>query len=531
MPAYVHVVVLKLKDDATAEQKATIVDGLRALPAQIPEIQTYRAGLDLGLDPSGCHIGIVGTFESPEAYAVYAKHEAHVGLIQALIKPVLAKRAAVQFTRLRLADPPRRHPGGTTPPALTHCVLLKLKEDATPEQRQAILDGLGSLPPTIAQIQAYRVGPDAGLDPAKFDVAIVGDFNSVDDYREYAKHEAHVGVITSKIKPFLAERVAVQFSATDSPSDGPATKRSREAQPARFIRFVDADSGEVCYGEPQDDAFSTALVLKGDPLQQVPFERSDRVAKVGRLLTPILAPNILCIGLNYMRHYEEGAKKRGIALPTKPVTFMKTNNTLTAHGGEVWRPNMVGEDDALNPEPDEQSNGNNAGALDFEVELCIVIGKPCRNATAENALDHVLGYTVSNDISSRHWQRFCNQWVKGKSFDTFCPVGPAIVSPEVTGDPDKLRITSRLNGETMQDSNTSDQIFSCTELICWLSKDMTLVPGTIILTGTPEGIGAAMKPPRFMVPGDVIECEIENLGVLSNKIVQAPLDGVCPVPQ
>lgn len=530
MPAYIHVVVLRLKDDAAAEQKATIVEGLRALPAQIPQIQTFRAGLDLGLDPSGCHIGIVGTFDSPEDYDVYAKHEAHVGLITMEIKPVLARRVAVQFTRVRLADPPRQHPGGTTPPALTHCVLLKLKEEATSEQRQAILDGLATLPPAISPIQAYRIGPDAGVDPAKFDIAIVGDFNSVDDYKAYGGHPAHVDVITSQIKPVLAERVAIQFSASESPSDGPVAKRSKEAQPARFIRFVD-ECGAVCYGEPQDDGFSCAVVLKGDPLKQVPFERTTRIAKVKRLLAPILAPNILCIGLNYMKHYEEGAKKRGIPLPTKPVAFMKTNNTLCAHGSEVWRPNMSGEKDALNPGPDEHSNGNSAGALDFEAELCIVIGKPCRNATAENALDHVLGYTVSNDISSRHWQRCCNQWVKGKSFDRFCPIGPAIVSPEATRNPDNLRITSRLNGTTMQDSNTSDQIFSCTDLISWLSKDMTLLPGTIILTGTPEGIGAAMQPPRFMVPGDVIECEIENLGVLSNKIIQAPLDGTCPAPQ
>lgn len=229
MPSYIHVVVLRLKDDATAEQKASIVEGLRALPAQIPQIQTYRAGLDLGLDPSGCHVGIVGTFESPQDYDVYAKHEAHVGLITTQIKPVIAKRAAVQFTRVRLADPPRQHPGGTTPPALTHCVLLKLKEDATPEQREDILQGLATLPPMISQIQAYRIGPDAGQDPAKFDIAIVGDFNSVEDYKAYGGDAAHIDVITSKIKPFLEERVAVQFSASDSPSDGPAAKRSKDA--------------------------------------------------------------------------------------------------------------------------------------------------------------------------------------------------------------------------------------------------------------------------------------------------------------
>lgn len=156
--------------------------------------------------------------------------EAQRALITEQIKPVLSKRAAVQFTQVQLADPPRQHPEGTTPPTITHCVLLKLKEDVTPEQRQDILDGLATLPPIISQIQAYRIGPDAGKDPAKFDIALVGDFNSVDDYKLYGGHAAHIDVITSKIKPFLAERVAVQFSASDCPADMPASKRKKSSE-------------------------------------------------------------------------------------------------------------------------------------------------------------------------------------------------------------------------------------------------------------------------------------------------------------
>ena len=385
---FVHVVVLKLKEGTAEDQVAAIISGLHALPAAIPQIQSYRAGVDLGIDPAGCHIGIVGSFASPEDYAVYAKHEAHVGLITSLIKPNLEKRAAVQFA----AD--GAPPGAA---ALTHAVLLKLKDDATAEQKTAIIEALSTLPAAIPQIRAYRVGPDAGTDPAKFDLAIVGDFEGVEEYQAYAKHEAHVGVITSLIKPNLAERVATQFAG-----DAPAKRQKPSGAPTHIIRFVDAESGAVCYGEVEDTSgeYTEAAELSGDPLTEVPFERTGRVARVGRLLAPVKTPNILCIGLNYMKHYEEGAKKRGIALPTKPVIFMKTTTALNSHGGEIWRPNMVGEDDALNPSPDDQSlgeqgrvqtlsrwavsagcccvAGNNAGALDFEAELAIIIGKTAR---------------------------------------------------------------------------------------------------------------------------------------------------------
>ena len=347
---FVHVVVLKLKEGTAEDQVAAIISGLHALPAAIPQIQSYRAGVDLGIDPAGCHIGIVGSFASPEDYAVYAKHEAHVGLITSLIKPNLEKRAAVQFA----AD--GAPPGAA---ALTHAVLLKLKDDATAEQKTAIIEALSTLPAAIPQIRAYRVGPDAGTDPAKFDLAIVGDFEGVEEYQAYAKHEAHVGVITSLIKPNLAERVATQFAG-----DAPAKRQKPSGAPTHIIRFVDAESGAVCYGEVEDTSgeYTEAAELSGDPLTEVPFERTGRVARVGRLLAPVKTPNILCIGLNYMKHYEEGAKKRGIALPTKPVIFMKTTTALNSHGGEIWRPNMVGEDDALNPSPDDQSLGEQSCA-------------------------------------------------------------------------------------------------------------------------------------------------------------------------
>ena len=152
-----------------------------------------------------------------------------------------------------MADPPRQHPEGTTPPTITHCVLLKLKEDVTPEQRQDILDGLATLPPIISQIQAYRIGPDAGKDPAKFDIALVGDFNSVDDYKLYGGHAAHVDVITSKIKPFLAERVAVQFSASDCPADM-RHQSGRNPRSAERNKRFQAPAGRVSRDSTCDDS-------------------------------------------------------------------------------------------------------------------------------------------------------------------------------------------------------------------------------------------------------------------------------------
>lgn len=229
----------------------------------------------------------------------------------------------------------------------------------------------------------------------------------------WAMIEAHARK-QKNFRPRSEWLVEMTARMAQGPSPPAAATQAVDTTPVtRIIRFVDAYTGLETYGDPgtADDSYQTAEVLTGDPVADppVPFARTGRTATVGRLLTPIAPPNILCIGLNYMKHWEEGAKMRGIALPTRPVIFMKTSNTVAAHGGEIWRPNMAGEDDALNPAPDDQSLGNNAGALDYEAELCIVIGKRCRNATKENALSYVLGYCNGNDVSSRHWQRFCNR--------------------------------------------------------------------------------------------------------------------------
>merc|ERR1711957_1101469 len=150
----------------------------------------------------------------------------------------------------------------------------------------------------------------------------------------------------------------------------------------------------------------------------------------------------------------------------------------------------------------------------------MVIGKPCRNVKKEDALQYVHSYTVGNDVSSRHWQKNAGaaQWIKGKSFDGFCPLGPVLVTSEAITDPQKLRISTRVNGQTQQDSNTADMIFTCAQCIEWLSDNMTLLPGTVIMTGTPEGVAAGRTPPNWLKDGDIVECEVSGIGVLRNVI-------------
>ena len=159
--------------------------------------------------------------------------------------------------------------------------------------------------------------------------------------------------------------------------------------------------------------------------------------------------------------------------------------------------------------------------VDYECELAVVIGRRCRNVSREQALDYVLGYTCGNDVSARDWQMQWGggQWCRGKTFDTFCPLGPALVTADEVPDPNALRIKTVVNGETLQDWNTNDMIFDVPELIAFLSGSSTLEPGTVIMTGTPHGVGAARTPPRFLQPGDTVTVEIEKIGALTNPVV------------
>ena len=259
----------------------------------------------------------------------------------------------------------------------------------------------------------------------------------------------------------------------------------------KLIRFED-DAGQVRWGSPTQD--DQARLITGDIFSDRTL--TDQTAHVRRILAPIEPLNLIAIGLNYRRHAEETGK----AAPEEPVIFAKLVSCVINPNDPIKLPASA---------PDE---------VDYEAELAIVIGKTARKVAERDALNHVLGYTCANDVSARDCQiRRDLQWTRGKSFDTFCPLGPALViDPEL--DPDALEIRGRLNGEIMQDSNTSDMIFSAPRLISYLSHQFTLAPGTVILTGTPEGVGAARKPPRFLRPGDQYTVQIENVGELTNPV-------------
>jgi 2-keto-4-pentenoate hydratase/2-oxohepta-3-ene-1,7-dioic acid hydratase in catechol pathway len=222
---------------------------------------------------------------------------------------------------------------------------------------------------------------------------------------------------------------------------------------------------------------------------------------VGKLLAPVVPRAILCVGLNYRQH----AVESGVPIPPHPVLFMKMPSAVQHPGDPILLPRQL---------PSTE--------VDYECELAIVIGKPCQNVPRQEALDYVLGYTCANDVSARDWQIKWggSQWCRGKTFATFCPLGPWIVTPDEIPDPNALRIRTILNGQVMQDANTSDMVFDVPSLIAFLSGSTLLEPGTVILTGTPHGVGFARKPPVFLQPGDTITVEIEKIGALTNPVSQ-----------
>lgn len=264
----------------------------------------------------------------------------------------------------------------------------------------------------------------------------------------------------------------------------------------KIIRFADA-IGQVHWGRVHNDAgpLTLAELCDGDPLSGL-TPRATNVS-VQRVFSPLNPANVLCIGLNYRRHADES----GATYPERPILFVKPTTTVIGHDAPVVLPRAA------------QSE------TDYECELAVVIGKSAKNVAEADALDYVLGYTCANDVSARDWQlRLDRQWARGKGFDTFCPLGPVLVTKDEIADPDALAITMTLNGEIVQSSNTSDMIFSVRQIISYLSQGMTLVPGTVILTGTPEGVGMARTPPRFLRPGDVCEVTIAGIGTLRNGV-------------
>jgi 2-keto-4-pentenoate hydratase/2-oxohepta-3-ene-1,7-dioic acid hydratase in catechol pathway len=222
------------------------------------------------------------------------------------------------------------------------------------------------------------------------------------------------------------------------------------------------------------------------------------------LLAPIPNPrrNIFCIGMNYAEHAAESLRTKGlpVKMPEVPVFFTKATLTVNAPYGDI--PFDAGVSDKI----------------DWEVELAVVIGKRGINIRREEALDYVFGYTVINDVSARDLQSNHQQFFKGKSLDGACPMGPVIVTADEVANPHALALTCRVNGVLKQESSTADFIFDIPAMIDWLSRGMTLLPGDIIATGTPSGVGFARVPPEFLKPGDVVECEVEGIGVLRNSL-------------
>jgi 2-keto-4-pentenoate hydratase/2-oxohepta-3-ene-1,7-dioic acid hydratase in catechol pathway len=215
------------------------------------------------------------------------------------------------------------------------------------------------------------------------------------------------------------------------------------------------------------------------------------------LLSPVAAPQkIIAIGLNYADH----ARESGLEPPKAPVAFAKTPNSIIGPGEEI----RYAKDDTAE--------------VDYEAELAVIVGRRARRVSEADALDYVFGYTCCNDVSARDAQFADGQWVRGKSFDTFCPLGPWVVTADEIPDPQALRIACRVNGKTLQDSTTGDMIFGVAEIVSYVSRFITLEPGDVIATGTPFGVGFARTPPVYLLDGDVVEVEIERIGTLANPV-------------
>ncbi|RXT02290.1 fumarylacetoacetate hydrolase family protein [Ammoniphilus sp. CFH 90114] len=206
---------------------------------------------------------------------------------------------------------------------------------------------------------------------------------------------------------------------------------------------------------------------------------------------------IICVGLNYRRHAEESK----MAIPAQPILFSKYNNALNGHLGDIYIP-------------------DGAMQLDYEAELAIIIGKEAKMVEKEDALSYVYGYATANDVSARDWQMKSSQWLLGKTSDGFCPIGPYLVSKDEIPKPNNLKIQTTLNGQVRQNSNTSDMIFYCDEIVSYISKHFTLQPGDVILTGTPEGVilGYEESEREWLKEGDEVSIEIEGLGRLTNTV-------------
>ena len=249
-------------------------------------------------------------------------------------------------------------------------------------------------------------------------------------------------------------------------------------------------------GDLLTDAKSLHDAVRGDEARLAVLREAGALRPAdAKLHAPVALPRkVICIGLNYRDHAEES----GMDIPEYPLVFSKFSTSITGPEAPVYLPEDSKE-------------------VDYEAELAVIIGKRATRVSVDSAIDHVLGYCCLNDVSARDFQFADGQWQRGKSCDAFAPLGPFIATRDEIDDPQRLRIALRLNGETMQDSNTDQLIFGIPALVAFLSRSITLEPGDVIATGTPPGVGFARKPPVYVKDGDVMEVEIEGLGVLRNR--------------
>lgn len=257
----------------------------------------------------------------------------------------------------------------------------------------------------------------------------------------------------------------------------------------RIVRF--ALNGLVQYGLVEHDRL---YPCDGTPFGELLPEADAIDIQLVTLLAPVCPPNVICLGLNYRKHADEV----GLPYPPEPLLFMKASSSVCGPYDPIVLP-------AHSPD-----------SIDHEAELAIVIGRQVKNIPEGEAADAILGYTVANDVSNRAMQFSDGQWMRAKSYDTFCPLGPAIVTDL---DGDNLDIQCRVSGQIRQSSNTSDMVFSCHQIVAYISRFMTLLPGTVILTGTPEGVGFSRKPPVYLQAGQLLETSIAGIGTIANPVV------------
>ena len=263
----------------------------------------------------------------------------------------------------------------------------------------------------------------------------------------------------------------------------------------RIFRYLD-QSGKMGFGRFDKEGNTFLILQKGDG----DFEATDQRITPFQFLTPIDFRCIYAIGLNYRAH----AQETGLEIPKYPMVFMKAPTAAQNPGDPIVLPRYLRSD-----------------KVDFEAELGVVIGRPCKNVKPEDALSYVLGYVCANDVSARDWQlqKGGSQWCRGKTFATFAPLGPCLVTADEIPDPSTLSLQTRLNGQVMQAAGINDLLFSVPALIEYITTFTRLEPGDVIATGTPGGVGFARKPPVWLKPGDMVEVDIDGIGILSNEVI------------